>query len=72
MHTVFFERSGDDAREILAAFRAELLNASGCEEVKLLESVQQAELYLLVSTWREHSEPPPAPTGTKLWRFREV
>ena len=70
--TLFFERSGEDAREVLTAFRAALLRTEGCKEVKLLASVQQAGLYLLVSTWAEGSEPPAAPRGTKCWAFQDA
>ena len=72
MLTLFFERSGERAREVLKAFRSELLGAEGCEEVKLLMSTQQAGLYLLVSTWTPGSEPPAAPEGTKMWMFQDV
>ena len=72
MQTVFFERSGDDAKEVLSAFRAALLETEGCREVKLLESAQQAGLYLLVSTWAQGSEPPAAPEGAKRWTFRDA
>ena len=72
MRTIFFERSGDDAKEVLEAFRSALLSAEGCQEVRLLASVQQAGLYLLVSTWTPDSEPPAAPEGTKLWIFQDA
>ena len=72
MQTVFFERSGEDAKEVLAAFRATLLEREECQEVKLLASTQQVDLYLLVTTWTNGSEPPKAPDGTKLWIFRDV
>ena len=69
MLTIFFERSGEDAKATLKAFRSELLRAGACREVKLLASAQQADLYLLVATWADDA-PPAAPEGTKLWVFR--
>ena len=72
MQTIFFERSGDDAKEVLEVFSSALLNAEGCQEVRLLASAQQAGLYLLVSTWTRGSEPPAAPEGTKRWIFRDA
>ena len=72
VQTIFFERSGEEAKEVLEVFRARLLDTEGCREVKLLESAQQAKLYLLVTTWIDGGEPPVAPEGTKLWIFREA
>ncbi len=69
--TIFFERSGEDARAILEAFRAELLRAEACQEVVLLASAQQADLYLLVAIWANDTLPA-APEGTKLWIFRNA
>ena len=72
MLTLFFEQSGERAKEVLEVFRSELLSTEGCEEVKLLASTQQAGLYLLVSTWTPESEPPAAPEGTRVWAFRDA
>lgn len=68
--TVFFERSGEDAKEVLAAFREALEGVEACQTATLLESAQQINLYLLVTTWAGEDEMPAAPEGTKQWIFR--
>lgn len=72
MH-IFYERSGEDAREVLQTFGETLSDVSECRSVQLLESAQQAELYLLVVVWTDTDEKrPEPPDGTKLWMFRST
>ena len=69
--TVFYELSGDEARERLTAF-GRTLEALGWA-VELLENTTQSGLFLLLCRGSgEALLPNDAPAGAKLWQFRRV
>lgn len=69
--TVFYELSGDGAREHLTAF-GRTLEALGWA-VEVLENTVQPGLFLLLCRGQgEALLPDDAPAGTKLWQFRRV
>lgn len=69
--TVFYELSGDGAKERLRAF-GETLAAYGWE-VEVLENTAQPGLFLLLCQGSDETLlPDEAPTSAKVWQFRRV
>ena len=69
--TVFYELSGDGAQEHLTVFGRTLTELGWA--VELLENTVQPGLFLLLCRGQEEARlPDDAPTGAKLWQFKQV
>lgn len=69
--TLFYELSGDGAREQLTAFGERLAGLGWAVEV--LENTTQPGLFLLLCRGQGGALlPNEAPAGTKLWQFKRV
>lgn len=68
MHTYFYELAGNNAKELLAGLEQSLKQLSYVASTRLLKSLDQEELYLLVV---EASQTPlqDFPQGLRIWSF---
>lgn len=71
MQTFFVEMAGPGAEPRLRRLAAELAAQPACLGLRLLESREQAGLYLLELEWQGEASPA-LPADAKVWRFRAL
>lgn len=70
MRTRFVELAGPDAAERLTRY-GRALAAAGAD-VRLLRSVEQRDLFLLLAAGGRAPDGANAPDGARLWAFEEI
>jgi hypothetical protein len=68
--TLFYELADSNAKARLTALQNQLEQSPQVMSARLLESLEQAGLYLLII--EAHSQPEVALAGARVWVFREV